>query len=87
MTEAETYDLLTRIMREVFERNDIVATPELTAKDVVGWDSLRQVDIILAIEAETGAQFHRGDLDGLRNVGDLARIVMRETNPGSAPAA
>ena len=85
MNESETYDLLTRILREVFERNDIVATPTLTARDVVGWDSLKQVEIILAIESETGARFRSRDLDGLQNVGDLARIVLRET--GGAGAA
>ena len=53
MTEAEIYAALDEIFRDVFLRDDIALTPELSAKDVAGWDSFRQIDIILAIDGAT----------------------------------
>ncbi len=41
--EAEIYQRLTEIFHEVFSRDDITLRPDLTAKDVAGWDSFRQV--------------------------------------------
>lgn len=79
MTEHDAYDQLTRILRDVFERDDIVATPTLTARDIVGWDSFKQVEILLAIEETLGVTFRPSDVHGLGNVGDLARIMLPHT--------
>ena len=75
MTEPEVYQLLTRIFNGVFERDDIALEPELTAADVVGWDSLKQVEILVQIEEALGIKFSSRDIDSLRDVGDLAKIV------------
>ena len=53
-TEAEIYGDLTEIFHDVFMRDDIVLSPELTAKQVQGWDSFKQIEIVLASE-ENGA--------------------------------
>lgn len=74
-TEAEIYAALTEIFRDVFVRDDLVLRPELTAKDVNGWDSFKQVEIIITIEERFGIKMTTRELDSLRNVGDLARVV------------
>jgi acyl carrier protein len=79
MQEAEFYAGLTEIFREVFLRDDLVLTPELTAKDVAGWDSFKQIEIILAVEEKYGVKFRTRELDSLHNVGDLARVVLDKT--------
>ncbi|MDQ2762525.1 MAG: acyl carrier protein [Pseudomonadota bacterium] len=75
MTEADVYPTLTEIFQEVFMRDDMKLTPELTAKDVPGWDSFKQIEIIIAVEEKYGIKFHTRELDSLGNVGDLARTV------------
>jgi acyl carrier protein len=79
MQEAEIYADLTEIFREVFMRDDLALTPELTAKDVPGWDSFKQIEIILALEEKFGFKFRTRELDSLHNVGDLARVVLDKT--------
>lgn len=74
-TEAEIYAALTEIFRDVFVRDDLVLRPELTAKDVNGWDSFKQVEIIITTEERFGIKMTTRELDSLRNVGDLARVV------------
>jgi acyl carrier protein len=85
MQEAEIYAQLTEIFRDVFMRDNIELKPELTAKDVPGWDSFKQIEIVIVVEEKYGIKFHTRDLDGLRNVGDLARTVLAKTS-GSAKA-
>jgi acyl carrier protein len=80
MTEPEAYRLLTRIFAGVFERDDIALAPELTAADVVGWDSFKQVEILMQIEEALGIKLRSREIDGLRNVGDLAGIVRSRVN-------
>ena len=79
MQEADVYVQLTEIFREVFMKDDLELKPELTAKDVPGWDSFKQIEIILGVEEKYGVKFHTRDLDALQNVGDLARTVLAKT--------
>ena len=75
-SEVEIYQALTDIFHELFLRDDIVLAPEMTAKDVDGWDSYKQIEILLAVEEKYGIKFRTKELDGLANVGDLARTVL-----------
>ncbi len=79
MTEAEIYAAIDEVFRDVFLRDDIALTPELSAKDVPGWDSFKQIDIILAIEARYHVKFYTRELDSLHNVGDLVRVIAAKT--------
>ena len=56
-------------------RDDLALKPELTAKDVQGWDSFKQIEIIMASEEKYGIKFTTRELDSLQNVGDLVRVV------------
>jgi acyl carrier protein len=75
MPEADIYATLTEIFRDVFLRDDITVTPELTAKDVADWDSFKQIEIILAVESQYRIKFSTRELDSLQSVSDLARII------------
>jgi acyl carrier protein len=78
-TEADVYAALTEIFADVFLRDDIVLSPDLTAKQVKGWDSFKQIEIIMASEEKWGIKFNTRELDGLRSVGDLVRLVEAKT--------
>ena len=47
----------------------------LSAKDVPGWDSFRQVSIIMATEAHFGVRLDDEDIDGLSCMSDIVRSV------------
>jgi acyl carrier protein len=78
MTEEQAYGLLQEVFNTVFGRTDLVLTPELTARQVIGWDSLKQLDIIMDIEDRLDVEIGGEKLAGLRNVGDLAALVRAE---------
>jgi acyl carrier protein len=78
-TEAEIYGALTEIFHDVFMRDDIVLSADLTAKQLQGWDSFKQIEIIMASEERWRIKFNTRELDSLRCVGDLARMVAAKT--------
>jgi acyl carrier protein len=66
---------LTEIFRMVFDDDEIVLSPETTAGDVDGWDSLSHINLILAIETEFGISFASRELLTYKNVGDLLKGI------------
>jgi acyl carrier protein len=81
--QSDVYDKLTdgkltEIFQDIFMRDDLTLTPELTAKEVPGWDSFKQIEIIIAIEEAYQIRFRTKDLDSLHNVGDLARTILEK---------
>jgi len=76
MTEPDVYTALTEIFHDVFLREDLVLSPTLTARDVKGWDSFKQIEIVMAVEERYGVKFKTRELDRLENVGDLADLIL-----------
>jgi acyl carrier protein len=63
------------VFQEVFEDDDLVITPDTTAADIAGWDSLQHVTLILNIEARFKVRFTSAEIADLRTVGELIDIV------------
>jgi acyl carrier protein len=79
MNEADVYTFLRQVFNDVFDRDDIALHPGLTAQDVVGWDSFRQVEITLALEEKFGIHIRTKEINNLANLGDLVALVLRKT--------
>ncbi len=75
MTEAELLVAITPIFRDAFSDDHFVPTMSLSAKDVPGWDSYKQVNILIALEEKFGVKFRSREIDKLANIGDLVRLL------------
>jgi acyl carrier protein len=73
---------LTSIFREVFDDDDLVLKPELTANDVDGWDSLSHIRLILSVQKAFGVKFSAVEMSRLKNVGDLIALTKHKQVPG-----
>ena len=71
----EIYEKLTVIFKDLFDDEDIVLTPALTADDVAEWDSLRHIQLILAVQKAFKVKFSAADTANLKNVGELATLI------------
>jgi acyl carrier protein len=71
----EIYERLSKIFRDVFEDEDLVAKPELTANDIVGWDSLANLQLLLTVQKTFGVKFTAHEITSLNNVAELAALV------------
>lgn len=72
--ETRVYDEMAKIFADVFER-EIALSPGLSAKDVAGWDSFKQIEILIATETRFRFKFTSGEVDSMRALGDLVAIA------------
>ena len=79
VTEAEVYPVLSEIFSDIFLR-DIPLSAATTAADVEGWDSFKQIEIIMALEERFNIKFHTREIDSLKCVGDLVGIVTKKAH-------
>ena len=79
MTHEEALDVVTEIMREYFDDDDIKLTAETTADDIPAWDSMNHVNIIIAIEQRLKIKFKTSEIESLHNVGELVAVIERKT--------
>jgi acyl carrier protein len=68
---------LTSIFRTTFGDEGLVLSPEMTADDVAGWDSVNHIQLIFAVEDEFGIKLSMKDLEGLEDVGALLEAIGR----------
>jgi acyl carrier protein len=76
--ETQIYADLTEIFKEVFGSDEMTLTPTLSAKDVAGWDSFKQIEIIVSVEEKFGIKLNTREIDSLKNVGDLVGVIARK---------
>ena len=69
---------LTPVFRQVFDDNSIVITRNTTADDIDDWDSLTHMNLVIAMELRFKIQFALGELQSLKNVGDMLDLINRK---------
>jgi acyl carrier protein len=86
MPNDRLYSQLTEVFRDVFDDDSIVLTPETTASDIAGWDSVAHVDLIVSIETRMKIKFKTSELGSLHNVGQLAGLIEYKLESTKQPA-
>jgi len=66
---------LQEIFRDVLDQGDLVLTLHSNAENVPDWDSLAHVNLITAIEKRYKVKFALGELQDLKNVGDMIELL------------
>lgn len=75
MTTSEVYQRLSTVLQEVFDDDELEATPDLTASDVEGWDSLKHIRLVLSVEKAFHISFSASEIGNLKNIGELASLI------------
>jgi acyl carrier protein len=73
---------LTPIFQDVLDLPDLELTTGSNAHNVEGWDSLAHVNLIVAIEQHYHIKFALGELQGLKNVGEMADLILTKRAKG-----
>jgi acyl carrier protein len=66
------------IFRDVFDLPSLQLRPETSASTVDGWDSLAHINLVMAVESHYKIKFALGELQGLKNVGEMADLIGRK---------
>ena len=75
---SDILDELQPIFQDIFEDDELSVTAESNANTVEGWDSLAHVTLIFAIEQEFEIKFALGELETMKNVGDMVELMQQK---------
>jgi acyl carrier protein len=66
---------LPSLLCEVFDNDELVATPDLTLDTINGWDSLGKMRLLVEVEEAFAVQFSGADINSLTCVADLIQLI------------
>jgi len=59
------------VFRQTFHNPSLIIAANMVTGDLPGWDSFKNVEILLACETNFGIRFRSKEIDLIRSVGDL----------------
>ena len=71
-------DILTKlqeIFRDIFDDETIILTNETTQDDIGDWDSLAQINLIVAIRKEFKVESSMEEVGNLKSVGEIVKKI------------
>ena len=75
MNLQEIQSKLNVVFQDVFDDDELVVTPDYSAEDVDGWDSLTHIRLVLTTEKAFGVKFSTSEVGQLETVGDLIKLI------------
>ncbi|MBF0357887.1 MAG: acyl carrier protein [Magnetococcales bacterium] len=75
MNSDEILAKITTIMRETFNAPALVISPEMTAKDVKGWDSMKNIWLIVAIEDSFNIKLTTSEVIKVESISDYVALI------------
>jgi len=66
---------LQTVFREVFDDPALVITRATTAEDIEDWDSIAQMNLLVAIEEHFHMRFKMEETTRFQNVGEMMDII------------
>ena len=72
---SDILDKLQPIFQDIFEDDELLITAESNADTVEDWDSLAHIVLIFTIEQEFEIKFALGELEAMKNVGDMVELM------------
>jgi len=64
-----------RIVRDVLDNEDLVVVRSTSAKDVLEWDSLSHVQLVVAVERFFKIRFASSEIVSFSNVGEMCDAI------------
>ena len=73
--EEKIYEKLNEILRDIFDDDEIVVTPETNSDSIEDWDSLEHINLVVAIEKAFQMKFSMDEVTGMKVVGEMVEII------------
>ena len=79
MSREEIYARLNAVFRDVFDDETLTVSDTTTADDIDDWDSLMNITLIAAVEAEFGIRFDMKSALKMKSAGEMAEKISELT--------
>lgn len=78
MTRAEVFLCIQEIFRDIFDEDDLIISDSTNSDEIEDWDSLNHINLVCAVELEFKIKFALGELETLKDVGEMTDLVMEK---------
>lgn len=75
MTREAIFEKLNEIFRDNFDDDSIILREDTSSKDIDDWDSLEQINLIVAIQSAFGIKFNIDEVSTMKNVGEMVDCI------------
>lgn len=82
MKREEVYERLNEIFRDNFDDERITLTDGTSSKDIEDWDSLEQINLVVAIQGAFHVKFNIDEVNAMGNVGEMVDFILRKLEAG-----
>jgi acyl carrier protein len=69
---------LEQVFADVFRRPEEAFSAESTPQTVTGWDSLKHIELVMAVEQAFKVRFGAAELATLRSLGQFRQLLLRK---------
>ena len=69
---------LQEILRDIFDDEELIIREDMSANDIEDWDSLAQINLIIAIEKEFKVKFNLEEVSSLKNIGEMLELLSKK---------
>ncbi len=78
MSKSEIMNEVTRIFKDVFDDDELVISESTSAENIEDWDSLGQINLLIAMEKKFTIKFDIREVTSIQNVGDMINLIERK---------
>ncbi|ABM03429.1 putative acyl carrier protein [Psychromonas ingrahamii 37] len=68
-------NILQELFRDILDIENLVLENKTSANEIEEWDSLAHINLIVAIEREFNIKFALGELQDLKNIGNIMNLI------------
>ena len=78
MARDEIFNELNTIFRNNFDDESITLKDTTSSGDIEDWDSLEQINLVMAIQNKFKVKFNIEEVNAMKNVGEMVDFIMRK---------
>ena len=80
MNKKEIFSRVQEIFIDVFDDENLEINNSTNSEDVEEWDSLNHIQLVLSIEKTLNVRFKTGEIQSLKNVGEMVNLLEEKIN-------
>ena len=78
MNRRDVFEMLNTIFRNNFDDEGIILNEETSSADIESWNSLEQINLIVAIQDEFKIKFNIDDVNAMNDVGNIVDFILEK---------
>jgi len=79
MERSQVIKILGKILEEIIDNSQVLLSDESTKDDVVGWDSLTNIQFVVEIEKKFNLRFSSEEMIGWKSVREMVDCIIKKT--------